>query len=139
MSSRTGAGARVLSSFDAEGDALAVLSADGRLRLWDAATGKQRQQYRHHLHHGLVELSGRCPTADATFASGARSRMRSRTPLEKALCMHAGVTVCVASGFCYEVVFESSRPYTQDMRDIARPSNGTRTVWLVRDLSHAAR
>ena len=45
MSSRTGAGARVLSSFDAEGDALAVLSADGRLRLWDAATGKQRQQY----------------------------------------------------------------------------------------------
>ena len=45
MSSRTGAGARVLSSFDAEGDALAVLSADGRLKLWDAATGKQRQQY----------------------------------------------------------------------------------------------
>ena len=45
MASRTGAGARVLSSFDAEGDALAVLSADGRLKLWDAATGKQRQQY----------------------------------------------------------------------------------------------
>jgi U3 small nucleolar RNA-associated protein 5 len=45
MAARTGAGARIISTFDASGDQLALLSADGRLKLWDAATGKLSQSF----------------------------------------------------------------------------------------------
>ena len=37
--------ARVISDFDVSAERLALLSADGRLKLWDVATGKLAQSF----------------------------------------------------------------------------------------------
>ena len=42
---RTGGGARVIGGFDGSGEQLALLSADGRLKLWETATGKLSQSF----------------------------------------------------------------------------------------------
>lgn len=57
---RTGGGARVVAGFDASGEQLALLTADGRLKLWETATGKLAQSFSEPDH--LVQVREEHPT-----------------------------------------------------------------------------
>jgi U3 small nucleolar RNA-associated protein 5 len=88
----------VLAAFDASCESLAVLSGDGRLKLWDAMTGKLQQQYveAEHLVQRYTSLAwGPVVTRSAERAGKKRSkksRPNSR-PTTIALGTSSGVTV----------------------------------------------
>ena len=79
MAARTGSGARIISSFDQAGDQLAVLSADGRLKLWDAATGKLAQSFTEpdHLVQHYTSLAW-APPAAAAGGSGKKRAKKAK-------------------------------------------------------------
>ena len=76
---RTGGGARVVAAFDGSGETLALLSADGRLKLWDTATGTLAQSFTEpdHLVQRYTSL------AWAPVAVGGRQRNNQKKRAKK--------------------------------------------------------